>query len=424
MVCLALLAGGTLVSCTRPTDGPPTTKPRSDIILPRDTEVLEGKVRAQSTLPLLLREAKLRDDLVPAMVELTSRVFDWRKLKANHSFKLERTLSGLLRLFEYEIDNDRFLRVTGTTDNQPEDLHAELVPYKKDRSAVTVQGEINRDTTSLFAAMEAAGERPDLSLDLAGIFAGEIDFNTELQPGDHFKVAVEKVYREGQFCEYGPIDAAEFTNNGRTFHAVRFTLPGEKAGYYDEQGRSLRRFFLKSPLPLQAPISSHFSNARLHPILRIVRPHLGVDYAAPAGTMVVAVSSGSVVSAGWSGEGGNMVHLRHSSGYETFYMHLSSIGKGVRAGAHVSQGDLIGRVGMTGMATGPHLDYRVKRDGRFVNPETLHRSLPPGEPIPTTLMAAFQAQRDLALARLAGGGALVAAQPSPAPVPPAPTPTK
>lgn len=129
----------------------------------------------------------------------------------------------------------------------------------------------------------------------------------------------------------------------------------------------------------------------MHPVLRIVRPHLGVDYRAPSGSPVVAVSNGTVVSAGWSGEAGQLVHIRHSSGYDTLYMHLSSIA--VRAGQHVAQGELVGRVGMTGLATGPHLDYRVKKDGRYVNPLVVHRSLPPGEPIPASSLAQFQAER-------------------------------
>lgn len=180
--------------------------------------------------------------------------------------------------------------------------------------------------------------------------------------------------------------------------AVRYTLPGGKPGYYDEHGRSLRRFFLKSPLKFAAPVSSPFSTARLHPILRTVRPHLGVDYAAPPGAPVVAVSNGTVVTAGWSGEAGRMVHLRHASGYETYYMHLSSIT--VRPGQHVGQGKLIGRVGATGMATGPHLDYRVARNGVFLNPLVVHRSLPPGEPIPPDALSQFTLERDHLLTTL------------------------
>jgi len=177
-------------------------------------------------------------------------------------------------------------------------------------------------------------------------------------------------------------------NVGHSFKALRYTVPGGKPAYYDEQGRSLKRFFLKSPLKFEASISSRFTHSRRHPILRIVRPHLGVDYRAPIGASVVAVANGTVVSAGWSGGAGRMVTLRHPGGWETLYMHLSSIA--VRRGQHVSQGQLIGRVGSSGLSTGPHLDYRVRQNGRYLNPLVVHRSLPPGEPIPAAHLAAFR----------------------------------
>ncbi len=173
-----------------------------------------------------------------------------------------------------------------------------------------------------------------------------------------------------------------------------------KAGFYDDNGRSLKRFFLRSPLRFEPRITSGFSRSRLHPVFRTYRAHLGIDYGAPVGAPVVAVASGTVVSAGWSGGGGNMVHLRHASGFESYYLHLSAFGSGIRAGAHVDQGQLIGRVGATGTATGPHLDYRLRKNGVFVNPLIEHRKLPPGEPIPDSQLAAFRSQRDATLQRL------------------------
>ncbi len=303
----------------------------------------------------------------------------------------------------------------GPTNRQPEDLTVEVVPYRKDLVPAWAHGEISTDATSLFAAMDQAGEGADLSIELADIFSGEIDFNSELQPGDRFDLTFEKVYREGAFLKYGDVLAATFSNGGRVLKAIRYTVPGGKPAYYDEKGRSLKRFFLKSPLKFGAPVTSRFSLARMHPILRVLRPHLGVDYGAPAGSPVISVANGVVVSAGWSGEGGRMVHLRHADGYETFYMHLSSIA--VRAGQRVGQGELIGRVGMTGLATGPHLDYRVKKRGVAINPLTLLRALPPGEPISAALMAQFAAERDRLLTQLAhpvavAAVALTAAPPS------------
>lgn len=400
-------------ACTQPED--PVlrqTAIRPDIFLPVETESIDGRVPARATLASLLIGSRVRADLVPAMVSLAQGVFDTRQLKAGREFHLVRTLDGLVRRFECEIDNDRFLRILGPSNRQPEELTVELVPYAKETAHASIQGRITAASPSLFAAMEETGEGPELSIALADIFAGEIDFHTELQPGDTFTLTFDKVYREGTFSTYGPITGAEFSNAGRTLKAVLYTVPGGKPAYYDAQGRSLKRFFLSSPLKFSAPISSGFSRARLHPILRIVRPHLGVDYSAPSGSPVVAVASGTVLSAGWSGQSGRLIHLRHASGYETFYMHLSSIA--VRNGQHVEQGQLVGRVGMTGLATGPHLDYRVWKDGRPINPLSIRRSLPPGEPVPARFLAEFEAERDRVLGLL-----LHPADAAPAP----PTPT-
>jgi murein DD-endopeptidase MepM/ murein hydrolase activator NlpD len=383
------------------------------VFLARETESTSGRVPDRTTLATLLGASGLRADLVPVVVSLTRTVFDPRRLKANHAYSVECTLTGLVRRFEYEIDEDRFLRVLGPTNQQPDELTVEVVPYRKERVPAWAHGEISTDATSLFAAMEQAGEGPDLSIELADIFSGEIDFNSELQPGDRFDLTFEKVYREGAFQKYGDVLAATFSSGGRVLKAVRYAVAGGKPAYYDAQGRSLKRFFLKSPLKFGAPVTSRFSYARMHPILRILRPHLGVDYGAPAGSPVIAVANGVVVASGWSGEGGLMVHLRHASGYETFYMHLSSVA--VRAGQHVGQGDLVGKVGMTGLATGPHLDYRVRKNGTPLNPLTLLRALPPGEPIPAGLMAEFAAERGRLLEQLAHPSPVAAPVPSAAP---------
>jgi murein DD-endopeptidase MepM/ murein hydrolase activator NlpD len=395
---LVLVGLGAFVSCSRPAEQPLARVRTSDLHLAPETETVTGRLVPGATLAALLSSLQLRPELVPAMVSLAGSVLDLRRVKAGHVYRLERTFDGLVRRFEYHIDEDRFLRILGATNRQPEELTVELVPFEKTRTLEYVRGTISKASPSLFAAMDEVGEGPDLSIALAEIFGGEVDFNTDLQPNDHFRLTFEKVYREGQFSSYGPILAAELVNEGRTLRAVRFSVPGGKPDYYDDRGRSLKRFFLASPLRFAAPVSSRFSKARRHPILRIVRPHLGVDYSAPSGSPVVAVASGTVLSAGWSGESGRLVHLRHASGYETYYMHLSSMA--VRAGQHVSQGELIGRVGMTGLATGPHLDYRVRKNGSFINPLSLLRTLPPGEPVPAVHMAAFRVERDRVLALL------------------------
>lgn len=248
--------------------------------------------------------------------------------------------------------------------------------------------------------MEAAGERIELAIALAEIFSGEIDFNTELQPGDRFALAFERFTRAGRPPTYGDIWAAEFHNDGRTVRGVRFTVPGEKPAYYDEQGRSLRRFFLRSPLKFEPRVTSRFSASRRHPVLDTTRAHRGVDYGAPTGAPVVAVASGTVVSRSVDATNGRMVRLRHASGYESYYLHLSAFGSGLRAGARVEQGETIGRVGASGLVTGPHLHYGLTKNGAFVNPLREHLNLPPGQPVPETSMEAFRIERDRAWAQI------------------------
>jgi murein DD-endopeptidase MepM/ murein hydrolase activator NlpD len=233
-----------------------------------------------------------------------------------------------------------------------------------------------------------------------------VDFNTELQPGDRFALAFERYTREGGSTTYGDITAAEFFNDGRQLRAFRFTPPGGRAGYYDEGGRSLRRFFLRSPLKFEPRITSRFSASRRHPVLHTARAHRGIDYAAPTGAPVVAAAGGTVVSLSRDGANGRMVRLRHASGYESRYLHLSAFASGLRAGERVDQGQTIGFVGSSGLATGPHLHYALVKNGAFVNPLVEQRNLPPEEPLPAAAMAEFAAARDQALAQLARASAV------------------
>ena len=218
-----------------------------------------------------------------------------------------------------------------------------------------------------------------LVLALVNIFESDFDFTADTRRGDRFRLLVEKRYAGATFVSYGRIMAVQYTSSGRTLTGVGFVAAKtDKIAYYDLAGRSLRKSFLKSPLEFTR-ITSGFTYARPHPILGGVRPHLAIDYAAPVGTPVRAVADGTVVRAGWNGPNGIQIQLRHRSGYETVYNHLSSVARGLRAGTRVSQRQVIGYVGATGLATGPHLDYRVAKGGAFVNP--LGEKFIPGEPI-------------------------------------------
>ena len=374
---------------------PLATAHRQDVVLARETAIIEAFVPQRATLDSLLRQHQLSAHLVQAAIESASTVFNPRQLRADRPYRLVLTIDGLLREFEYQIDADRFLRIVNLDRSRPEVLQAEVLPYEKERNVVAIRGAIDADHPSLIAAMDETGENIQLALALADIFGGQIDFQSDLQPGDTFDVLFEKSTRDGEFAGYGAIVAARFLADGREYQAFRWTNPkSDKTGYYDADGRSLKRFMLRSPLKFEPRVTSRFSQKRLHPVYRTYRAHLGVDYAAPTGASVVAVASGTIVSAGWAGGGGNQVRIRHVGGYESYYLHLSSFAGGIRAGARVDQGQLIGRVGATGTATGPHLDYRLRKNGTFVNPLVEHSRMPPGEPIPAMLLETFFSSRN------------------------------
>jgi murein DD-endopeptidase MepM/ murein hydrolase activator NlpD len=390
-----LLALALIVSaCTRE-EAPQQRQPGADIRLPVETRIVEAVVPKQATLESLLRDHELPAALVQAAIESARAVFDPRHLRANQPYRLVLSIDGFLREFEYQIDADKFLRIVSRDRTVPDKLEAEVVPYDKEIDVVSIRGRIDADHPSLFAAMEAAGGRVQLAIALADIFGGQIDFENDLQPGDSFDVLFETTSYEGQFAGYGAILGARLNNERRELQAFRWVNPTtKKAGYYDEQGRSLRRFVLASPLRFTPRVTSGFSRRRLHPVHRIYRAHLGVDYAAATGTPVVAVADGVVLSAGWAGGGGRQVRIRHAAGLESFYLHLSAFARGIRPGARVEQGQLIGRVGASGTATGPHLDYRLRKNGVFVDPRREHARQPPGEPIPAAYLAEFTAARE------------------------------
>jgi murein DD-endopeptidase MepM/ murein hydrolase activator NlpD len=286
------------------------------------------------------------------------------------------------------------LAITWTLDGEPISVRWESSPWlgfvavatdagwevrrsetRPDVRVEAVGGEVKR---SLFETVEALGESPQLVLELVEIFSSDFDFTADTRNGDRFRLLVEKRYASDQFVDYGQVLVAQYLSDGRALTGIGFEPAGGRLAYYDLDGRSLKKSFLKSPLEFTR-ITSGFTYARPHPILGGVRPHLAVDYAAPPGTPVRAVADGTAVVAGWNGGNGIQVHLRHHAGYETVYNHLSRLGPGVRAGGRVSQRQVIGYVGSTGLSTGPHLDYRVVKNGRFVNP--LGEKFIPGQPL-------------------------------------------
>jgi murein DD-endopeptidase MepM/ murein hydrolase activator NlpD len=227
----------------------------------------------------------------------------------------------------------------------------------------------------------------ELAMALADIFAWDIDFFVDLRPGDRYAFMYEKHYRDGKVVGNGRITAAHFSTDSIDHRAYRYRVTGRGADYYDKEGNSLRKQFLKSPLRYSR-ISSGFSKRRLHPILKIYRPHPGIDYAAPTGTPVVSLGDGRVTYKGWKNGYGKFIVIRHNNRYTTTYGHLSRYASGLTKGASVNQGQVIGYVGATGLATGPHLDFRMKKDGRFVDPRKV--SFPAARPVPAEHMSDFK----------------------------------
>ena len=369
-----------------------------DIYLKPNTRIVEDQVSRDATFATLLASHEL-GDVAYAFVEAMRPVFDPRALRRGHPYKLIYGAQGEFRRFEYHVDEDQYLEVASVSLDSPV-FEAFLVDYEKELEQVAIEVSIDTEHNSLMAAMSASGGHDLVAMSMAEVFAGEIDFNTELRLGDRFGVLYERFVRDDVHVTYGDILAVLFQGDGREVSAFRFEVPGEEPAYFDGDGLSMRRQFLRSPLPFEPRVTSRFSYRRLHPILGINRPHLGVDYGAPTGTRVIAVANGTVVSASRSGGSGNMVRLRHSNGYETWYLHLSRFASGMTPGVRVMQGQTIGYVGSTGLSTGPHLDYRVRKNGTFVNPLIEHRNMPPGEPVPPEYMLSFENERDSLLARL------------------------
>ena len=268
--------------------------------------------------------------------------------------------TNALERFEYEIDAHRKLVVE--LDGASFTSRVEAIVY--DIRLALLQGIVE---SSLFQSVAALGESPSLAIVVADVFRWDIDFIRDVQDGDSFSILVEKRYRDGRFKNYGRVLGATFTNRGKLFEAFLYRGVSGYASHYNNKGESLRKVLLKAPLAFTR-ITSGYSKGRKHPIFHDVRPHEAVDYAAPTGTPIKAVGDGVVSKKGWQGGYGNAISIHHGAGLESQYAHLSGYARGMAVGTRVRQGQVIGFVGMTGWATGPHLDFRLKQHGRFINP--------------------------------------------------------
>ncbi len=293
-------------------------------------------------------------------VERLSRpVFPISRIAAGRAYTVT-TRDGAFCEFAYDINNDEqyLLRL----DDAGLSVERRDIPYVIETAMV--EGSI---TSSLFEAVEEIGEGAELAIELAGIFAWDIDFIRDIRVGDSFRALVEKRFRDGESAGYGHILAAEFVNQGETFRGIRYQDGDHPASYYDAEGRNLRKAFLRAPLSFTR-ISSGFTFKRFHPVTKTWKAHPAIDYAAPRGTPIMAVGEGTIIKIGKDRYNGRYIKIRHNSSYETLYLHMNAFAKGMRKGKRLGQGETIGYVGSTGLATGPHLCFRMYKNGSPVNP--------------------------------------------------------
>ena len=342
--------------------------------------VADTVVRGETSYTLLQR-AGVKAAEVMALREAIREVYDVWHLRAGQPYSLEMTPEGQLLRFTYEIDTQHILEV----ERQDQTFVGRLTPIAYEHKERVVHAIIR---ASLYETLAAQGEDVRIAADLAEIFAWDVDFYTDLRHGDTFRLVLEDRYRDGKRVGYQRILAAELINQARVFQAVYYPRAGDGGTYYRPDGRAMRRMFLRSPLQYTR-ISSQFSPRRFHPILKQYRPHLGIDYAAPMGTPVRSVGDGVVTWIGRKGGNGKMVTIRHNRAYSTYYLHLSRFANDIQVDDHVTQGQIIGYVGSTGFSTGPHLDFRMTKNGRFLNP-LAHNNVE-AQPLPHEALPAFRA---------------------------------
>ena len=358
--------------------------------IPSDSfDLITGHIKRNGFLSEILLKHGVSMQEIDQVLKNSKSVFDVRKIRSGNNYVLfcDRDSLAKAKYFVYEHDPTTCF-VFSFNDS------LNITPFRKE-----IKSEIKYSSgtieTSLWDAMVNGGLNKSLVFDLSNIFAWTVDF-FGLQKGDNFKVIYEEFFIDGKSLGTGKIYGAQFNRTGSTITAIPFIQDG-KESFFDFDGNSLRKAFLKAPLEF-ARITSHFSSARMHPILRIVRPHYGVDYAAPIGTPVKAIGDGRVTACTNEGGSGRMVRIQHNSVYATGYMHLSRFGEGIAPGKLVKQGDIIGYVGSSGLSTGPHLDFRFYMNGSPVDP--LKVDAPPVEPVSEENKGRFEKIKTVVLSLL------------------------
>lgn len=347
-------------------------------------------VKSGDSLSVLFKRAGLTDRDLYELIDQAPAARALRRIMPGNEITFALSSDGELQELVYQRDRLRSLRFTRTEGS----FGAEELERTPDVQIAYRRATID---SSLFLAGQAAGMTDNLTMELAGIFGWDIDFILDIRRGDTFSVLFEEHFLDGEKIGNGPILAAQFTNRGTTFEAVRYVDAAGESNYYTPEGRSMRRAFLRTPVEFTR-ISSPFNPNRRHPVLNTIRAHKGTDYAAPRGTPVKASGDGRVKFAGRKGGYGNTIIVQHGQTYQTLYAHLNGFRRGVRSGTRVKQGQTIGYVGSTGLATGPHLHYEFYVNGAVRNPVTVE--LPQAESVPASEMARFESQVQPIIAEL------------------------
>jgi murein DD-endopeptidase MepM/ murein hydrolase activator NlpD len=348
------------------------------------------RVQRGDTVDELLRRLSIEDAAASAYLRKSADAESFRKLPVGTEVQAETTATGGLIALRYLGDNSAQILI----DKQDSAFHTKILPAQLENRLFVRTGDIK---TNLYAATDEAGMPEAAANQLNELFSGDIDFHHDLRKGDKFTVVYEMTYSNGALLHTGRIQAAEFINQGHTYRAVYFQKDAQHGDYYTPEGKSMHKAFLRSPVEFSR-ISSGFTTARFHPILKKWRAHKGVDFAAPMGTRVKVTADGIVSLVGKQNSYGNVIMVNHQGRYTTVYGHLSRFAKGLHQGQHVAQGDVIGYVGMTGWATGPHLHYEFRVNGQQHDP--LRVALPDAKPIDSTYLAAFQPVANDFVARL------------------------
>ena len=358
--------------------------------IPSDSfNLVSGHIKRNGFLSSILLEHGITMEEIDMVVRNSASVFDVRKIRSGNSYTLFCRKDSIARAdyLVYEHDPTTWY-VFSFNDS------LNITPYKKEVKKVIKYASVTIET-SLWDAMLTGGLHPSLVIGLSDIYAWSVDF-FGLQKGDSFKVVYEEMSIDEKPLGISKIFGAQYTGSGATITAIPF-IQDDKESYFDTEGNSMRKAFLKAPLQFSR-VTSRFSGSRMHPILRIRRPHYGVDYAAPVGTPVLAIGDGRVTQTSFENGSGRMVRIVHNSVYSTAYLHLSRFGAGIAPGVFVKQGDIIGFVGSSGLSTGPHLDFRFYMNGSPVDP--LSVKAPPVEPVSEANKARFEKTKSVVLSLL------------------------